>query len=360
MGLNLIMANEKFNINFLLYKYKYLYKYIYIGLVSVLIELLILNFLVSKYQISFFIADITGLITGILFAFILNFYLNFKLRFNLYHVQRTFLFFLSISIFSWLSQKLIQTYLINFSNSYELNRLISSGVFFLVAYYLHRRITFKNYKKIGFALYLNKEINYKEIFKKVSNCPDFIHLDVVDNSFIHNTNKSDFNQFNKIKKYWPNLEIQSHIMSKKPSKYIEFLSKVSSIIYIHYEIDEDLNKVRKQIKKKGIKFGIAITLKTNPKNILNIIKKSDGILLLSINKPGFTGQEFQTKAFEYINYINKLQFKKNLILCVDGGINEQNNKIIDSDYIVSNSSILKSINPKQQIFKFKSNSYYEL
>lgn len=351
---------DTFNINFLIYKYKYLYKYIYIGFLSVVIEIIVLNFLISKYQISFFIADITGLILGILFAFILNFYFNFRLKSNIYHVRKTFVFFLLISIFSWSSQKFIQNNIINLNNTYELNRLISSSCFFLVAYYLHRRFTFRNYKKIGFALYLNKKINYKNVFKKISNCPDFIHLDIVDKSFSPKSSKSDLNQLKKIKKYWSNSDIQSHIMSKKPSKYIKFLSKISSIIYIHYEINEDLNKLRRQIKGLGIKFGIAITLKTNPKNILNTIKNSDGLLILSINKPGHSGQEFQLKALEYINYVNNLNLKNNLSLCVDGGINESVNKMISSDYIVSNSSILKSLNPKKQIFKLKSNSYYEL
>ena len=360
MVLNHIMANEKININFLLYKYKYLYKYIYIGFISVLIEILILRFLVSKHQVNFLIADIAGLFMGILFAFILNFYFNFKFKFNLYQIKKSFLFFLFISIFSWLSQKFIQQNLINLNNSYELNRLISSTLFFLIAYYLHRRFSFKNYKKIGFALYLSKEINYKEVFKRVSNCPDFIHLDIVDKSFAKNSPESDFDQLNKIRKHWPNLDIQCHIMSKKPSKYIEFLCEIASIIYVHYEIDENVIKLRRKIKGHGVKFGIAITLKTKPKNILNIIKKSDGILVLSINKPGHSGQEFQSKALEYINYINNLEYKKNLSLCVDGGINEKINKVINSDYIISNSSILKNLDPKQQIFKLKSNSYYEL
>lgn len=359
MDPNLIMDSKNYlNLNFLLYKYKYLYKYIYIGFFSVVIELIVLNFLVNNYNLNFLISDLIGLVAGIIFAFILNFYLNFKL--NLSYLRKTFLFFMMISILSWSMQKILQSNIVTFSNSYELNRLVTSSVFFLAAYYLHRRFTFKNYKKVGFALYLTKKINYEKIFKKVLYSPDFIHLDVVDKSFSPISSRSDFKQISKIKKYWPNMEIHTHIMSKEPMKYLDTLCKYSTMIYVHYEIKENLNKLRKIIKKSGKKFGIAITLKTNPKKIVKILRKTDGILILSIDKPGHSGQEFRTKALEYMEFINKLKFKEKLTLCIDGGINEKINKIIDSDYVVSNSSILKSVNPNQQIFKLKSNSYYEL
>lgn len=359
MDPSLIMDSKNYlNLNFILYKYKFLYKYIYIGFFSVVIELIVLNYLVNNYKLNFLISDLIGLTVGIIFAFILNFYLNFKL--NLSYLRKTFLFFMMISVFSWSIQKFAQTSIVNFSNSYELNRLTTSSLFFLAAYYLHRRFTFKNYKKVGFALYLNKKINYQKIFNKILYGPDFIHLDIVDKSFAPFSTRSDFKQIAKIKKYWPKMEIHTHIMSKKPMRYLDTLSKYSSMIYVHYEIEQDLYKLKKKIKKLGIKFGIAITLKTNPKKIIKILREADGILILSIDKPGYSGQEFKSKALEYMDYINKINFRDRLTLCVDGGINEKINKIIDSDYVVSNSSILKSVNPDQQIFKLKSNSYYEL
>ena len=147
-------------------------------------------------------------------------------------------------------------------------------------------------------------------------------------------------------------------MSKKPSKILKQVIDYSDTIFIHWEITENLNKLRKQIEAKNKKFGIAITLKTPPKKIIGILKKSSNLLILSIDDPGFSGQRFNLKAFKYIEYFNQVAFRSKFRICVDGGVDENIIKILNVDDVVSNSAILKSNNPAGEILKFQSTKYH--
>ena len=160
-----------------------------------------------------------------------------------------------------------------------------------------------------------------------------------------------------IKRTWPNHEIQTHIMSKKPTKILNEVIDYSDIIFIHCEINENLNKIRKKILAKNKKFGVAITLRTPPKKILKILKQASYLLILSIDDPGFSGQKFNFKAFDYIEYFNNVKFRKDFRICVDGGIDKNIVKILNVDDVVSNSAILSSRNPAAEIVKFQSAKY---
>jgi pentose-5-phosphate-3-epimerase len=145
-------------------------------------------------------------------------------------------------------------------------------------------------------------------------------------------------------------------MSKRPSIWLKNILPHADIIFVHYETKENLYKLKDTIINNGKKFGIAITLDTHPKKILNILKYSSSVLILSIKKPGFSGQKFNLKALEYIDYLNKNLAKKKVMICVDGGIDENIIKILNVDEVVSSSSILKNSNPIDQILKIKHQS----
>ena len=132
---------------------------------------------------------------------------------------------------------------------------------------LHRKFSFSEFKSWNCILFRQK-INLNKIFNIIGNNSNFIHIDIVDRTFSKNNLKNDVSVLSKIKKIWPNHQIQTHIMSKKPSKILKQVIDYSDTIFIHWEITENLNKLRKQIEAKNKKFGIAITLKTPPKKLL--------------------------------------------------------------------------------------------
>ena len=70
---------------------------------------------------------------------------------------------------------------------------------------------------MGIAFYLDRKLNLKKIFSVIGNNSNFIHIDIVDKSFSKNKLKNDISVLSEIKKIWPNHEIQTHIMSKRPA-----------------------------------------------------------------------------------------------------------------------------------------------
>ena len=129
--------------------------------------------------------------------------------------------------------------------------------------------------------------------------------------------------------------------------------------YIHAESLEDNFKIVEDIRENGKLVGIALKMASKIDDHIDLLKKADYILLLTIKKPGSSGQSFDSLAFDKIEQINKLSFRNKFILCVDGGINESIVGHINSECIVSGSSVLKSINPYKQIMRLQTGNRYE-
>jgi len=342
------------SIKYLLKKFKFFYVFVLIGFSSIIVELSVYNFF-NFLEINKNLSDLLGLLIGIFFAFYFNFFYNFAIHKSKF--KRALIFFFIISCFSWIFQKIISYYFVTDNISYEITRLITSGSFFIIGYLLHRQFSFRDFKKVGIAFYLNNSLNLKKVFKMIGNNPDFIHIDLVDNSFSKSKIKNDISTLKKIKSLWPDHEIQTHVMSKKPTKWIKDVIDYTDIVFIHWEIKENLDVIRKLILSHGKKFGIAITLKTPPEKIIKILKKSSNLLILSIDDPGFSGQRFNFKAFDYVEFFNNLNFRNQFRICVDGGVDRNIIKILNVDNVVSNSAILASNNPADEIAKFQSTKY---
>jgi pentose-5-phosphate-3-epimerase len=350
------VLNKKINFFYnAIFFYRFFFTYVLIGFFSILFEIFIFKSLNHFFEKNFII-NLISLTFGILFAFILNFFFNFRIHKS--RIKVALLYFITISLFSFVVQKFISLTLNLEKFSYEKTRIITSFSFFLVAYFLHRKFSFKDYKKLGIAFYLDNKINLNRIFQSIKNYPDFIHLDIIDHTFSKNKIKNNTSLINKIRTYWPNHEFHTHIMSKKPSLWLDSVLNISDVIFIHYEIDENINILKNKITEANKTFGLAVTLTTNPKKILNILKSTKILLILSVDKPGFSGQNFNIKAFEYIKFLNSLKFRKEFKICVDGGINDSISKILKVDSIVSASSVLNSHYPIDQILQMKSSSRY--
>ena len=334
--------------------FKFFNVFVIIGFFSILLELIAYNFfLFLKIENNF--SDFFALLIGICFAFYFNFFYNFEIHKS--KIIKAFVFFFLISLFSWIFQKLFSNHFMFQNLSYEATRLLTSACFFLIGYFFHRRLSFSEFKKVGIAFYLDRKLNLKKIFSVIGNNSNFIHIDIVDKSFSKNKLKNDISVLSEIKKIWPNHEIQTHIMSKRPTIILKEVLKYSDVIFIHYEIDESLNKLRKKIEGQNVKFGVAITLNTPPNKILSILKKATNLLILTVDDPGFSGQKFNFKAFDYIDYFNKVKFRKNFRICIDGGVDKNIIKTLNVDDVVSNSAILSSNNPAGEIIKFQSTKY---
>ena len=78
---------------------------------------------------------------------------------------------------------------------------------------LHRKISFRDYKKVGVSIYMTEKENIKNIFDKVGLFPDFIHIDIVDASMNKNVTHVTPHRIEVIKAFWQKHPIETHIMS---------------------------------------------------------------------------------------------------------------------------------------------------
>lgn len=173
---------------------------------------------------------------------------------------------------------------------------------------------------------------------------DFIHIDVMDGNFVPNISFG-IPIIKSIRKL-TTIPFDVHLMIEEPSRYIQdFANAGSDIITIHYEVDKHLDRTINYIKSFGVKAGIAINPATPVSAIKHLINQVDMVLVMSVN-PGFGGQKYIKYCSEKIKEVKKIaeECNKDLLIQVDGGINEENIKeVVNSgaNVIVAGSSVFK-------------------
>ena len=73
-----------------------------------------------------------------------------------------------------------------------------------------RKFSFRDYKKVGVAIYANGIEDIKSIWEKISTFPDFIHVDIIDETFSNNTPNPKAYRLETIEAFWPQKDIHCH------------------------------------------------------------------------------------------------------------------------------------------------------
>lgn len=192
--------------------------------------------------------------------------------------------------------------------------------------------------------------NQEKINELINSGIDYLHLDVMDGVFVENISLP----YDECKKIISKIPLDIHLMVKDTKKYInEFIKLNPKYISFHIETD-NINECINIIKEKNILVGIAINPKTNIEKILPYLNLIDLVLIMSV-EPGYGGQKFINDTLEKIKYLNEYRNENNLNfeIEIDGGININNIKNIDSDIVVIGSGITNSENYKNQVNKIK-------
>ena len=154
---------------------------------------------------------------------------------------------------------------------------------------------------------------------------DMIHIDVMDGHFVPNLTFGPA-VIEALKKY-TSLPFDVHLMINQPEKWIQtYVDAGANLITVHPEATTHLDRTISQIKSYGIKAGISL-LPTTQINVLDfIIDKIDLILIMTVN-PGFSGQKFMINQLKKISTISSIIKEMDIILAVDGGINDETGKL---------------------------------
>ena len=158
----------------------------------------------------------------------------------------------------------------------------------------------------------------------------WIHVDVMDGHFVPNITMGV--PVVKSLRKATDLVLDTHLMIENPEKFVKpFAEAGSDILTFHYEACSDISHaeaVISLIKSFGVKAGVSIKPATAPEKIFPLLDKVDLVLVMTV-EPGFGGQEFMHDCAMKIPVI-KANAPENIIIQVDGGINNLTSKICTS------------------------------
>lgn len=153
---------------------------------------------------------------------------------------------------------------------------------------------------------------------------DVIHVDVMDGQLVPNISFGP-PVIAKIRKAFPKLFFDTHLMIDEPVRYAEAHVKAGADrLTFHVEAPEvqsDLVGACKAIAAAGAKVGITLKPGTKLDAILPAIEHVDLVLVMSV-EPGFGGQKFMPDQLEKCRFLRPL-LKPHQLLEIDGGINAQ-------------------------------------
>ncbi len=185
---------------------------------------------------------------------------------------------------------------------------------------------------------------------------DYVHIDVMDGSFVPNITLGApiVKSIRKI----TNLTFDVHLMINNPDLHLEdFYNAGADIITVHQEACVHLHRTIQKIKFLGVKAGVALNPATPVSMIKDIIEDVDMILLMSVN-PGFGGQNLIYNVKEKFADLQELLYKKNLKkdIQIDGGVTLNNlNEVLSwgANVIVAGSAIYHADDVVKRTQEFK-------
>ena len=151
---------------------------------------------------------------------------------------------------------------------------------------------------------------------------DYFHIDVMDGKFVENNTVEKMNKFSNILKQITTLPLDVHLMVEDIETYVKLYSTFEpNIITFHFEACKDKQEVFKMIdlvKSSNIKVGIAISPKTEVREIYEFLPYINTILVMTV-EPGKGGQPLIPETLrkikilkEYLKRAYNLKIKRHL------------------------------------------------
>ncbi len=158
---------------------------------------------------------------------------------------------------------------------------------------------------------------------------EYIHIDIMDGSFVQNyTLGTDLIKALKKKTKIP---LDIHLMIDEPERKLNWFEfGENDYVSVHYESTKHLHRALAAIKSRGAKTMVAINPATSISAIEYVLDDVDAVLIMTVN-PGFAGQKLVKSTLKKIKDLREFLDNNgysHIEIEVDGNVSYENAKLM--------------------------------